>query len=155
MAKTKRSREDGETYESDGGFVSNDDGNAPKSKRSKKAGVSKPKSDSEDKFWALSSGRTQRRVGISEFKSNKLINIREFYEKDDEYLPGKKGISLNIDQYKLLLQAIPEINAALKEEGIDVGESALPDEEADPAPRRAKAKKEKANIEETSDEDDE
>jgi Transcriptional Coactivator p15 (PC4) len=38
----------------------------------------------------LSSGRTPRRVEISEFKSMKLINIREYYEKNDEYLPGKK-----------------------------------------------------------------
>jgi hypothetical protein len=38
----------------------------------------------------LSSGRTPRRVEISDFKGSKLINIREYYEKDDEWLPGKK-----------------------------------------------------------------
>jgi hypothetical protein len=54
MAQQKRSRDEAETYESDGGFVSNDDGNAPKWKKSKKAGVSKPHSGGDDRFWAVS-----------------------------------------------------------------------------------------------------
>ena len=62
---------------------------------------------------------------------------------------------MTIDQYKTLLKSIPEINAALKNEGIDVGEAELPDEEVEAPTRKVKAKKEKANIEETSDEDDE
>lgn len=64
---------------------------------------------------------------------------------------------MTIDQYKALLKTIPEINAALKSGGIDVGESALPDDdEEDPKPqRKARSKKEKSNIEETSDEDEE
>jgi hypothetical protein len=63
---------------------------------------------------------------------------------------------LTVDQYKALLKAIPEINASLRRGGIDVGESALPDEEEeDPKSQsKAKAKKEKLNIEETSDEDE-
>ena len=32
----------------------------------------------------------KRRVGISEFKGKTMINIREYYEKDGESLPGKK-----------------------------------------------------------------
>jgi hypothetical protein len=109
MPKNKRSRDQVETYESDGGFISNDDGNAPKSKKSKKAGTSKPNTSGDDQHWAvrcplvspisispsnepsqLSSGRTPRRVNISEYKNSKLVNIREYYEKDDDYLPGKK-----------------------------------------------------------------
>jgi len=64
-----------------------------------------------------------------------------------------------MDQYKALLQAIPAINAQLKEMGIALGESAdamdedEPEEEEKPK-KRVKAKKtEKANIEATSDED--
>lgn len=53
MAKNKRSRDEAETYESDGGFVSNDDGNAPKSKKSKKTGVNKSSSGGDDQFWAV------------------------------------------------------------------------------------------------------
>lgn len=31
-----------------------------------------------------------RRVAISEFKGKRMVNIREFYEKDGKDLPGKK-----------------------------------------------------------------
>ena len=43
-----------------------------------------------DKSLQLSSGRNPRRVEVSEFKNAKLVNIREFYQKDDDWLPGKK-----------------------------------------------------------------
>jgi hypothetical protein len=66
---------------------------------------------------------------------------------------------LTVDQYKALLKAIPDINASLKRGGIDIGDSvALEDDELEDEPklkRKAKDKKEKSNIEETSDEDDE
>ena len=29
-------------------------------------------------------------MGITEFKGNNMISIREYYEKDGEALPGKK-----------------------------------------------------------------
>jgi len=32
----------------------------------------------------------KRRIGVQEFKGNRMINIREYYEKDGEMLPGKK-----------------------------------------------------------------
>lgn len=32
----------------------------------------------------------KRRVQVGEFKGAQLVNIREFYEKDDQMLPGKK-----------------------------------------------------------------
>ena len=31
-----------------------------------------------------------RRIGISSFKGNTMVNIREYYEKDGAMLPGKK-----------------------------------------------------------------
>jgi hypothetical protein len=71
-----------------------------------------------------------------------------------------QGISLNVDQYKALVKAIPGINAQLKEMGIDAGESAdaMDEDEAEEVPKpqkRIKARKaEKANIEATSDEDE-
>jgi hypothetical protein len=40
-----------------------------------------------DKYWELSKAR---RVVISEFKGKKMVNIREYYEKDGKSLPGKK-----------------------------------------------------------------
>jgi hypothetical protein len=71
-----------------------------------------------------------------------------------------QGISLNVEQYKALVKAIPSINAQLKEMGIDVGGSAdaMDEDEAEEEPKpqkRIRAKKaEKANIETTSDEDE-
>ena len=32
----------------------------------------------------------KRRVGVSLFKGKQMVNIREYYEKDGETLPGKK-----------------------------------------------------------------
>lgn len=37
-----------------------------------------------------------RRVTISEFKGTTLVNIREYYEKDNKFLPGKKVGRLHI-----------------------------------------------------------
>jgi len=33
-----------------------------------------------------------RRIALSEFKGKQLVNIREYYEKNDQMLPGKKVI---------------------------------------------------------------
>lgn len=73
---------------------------------------------------------------------------------------GCQGISLSIDQYKALLKAIPEINAGLKDIGIVVSPNAVDDddeEEEEKPQRKAKtqAKNSKANIEATSDEEEE
>ena len=66
---------------------------------------------------------------------------------------------MTIDQYKTFLQTIPQLNAHLKTLGIDVSHSAAledDDEEDIKSIKRIKAKKqEKANIEATSDEDEE
>jgi len=58
MAKTtgKRGREEAETYDSDGGFVSNDDGNAPKKKSRKEQAAPQSKAKAGDeKIWEVSS----------------------------------------------------------------------------------------------------
>lgn len=47
-----------------------------------------PKTDSNgDPYWEIS---RQRRVTISTFKGRVLVNVREYYEKDGQELPGKK-----------------------------------------------------------------
>ncbi len=48
----------------------------------------KPQTDSEgNQYWELSRGR---RVTISDYKGTTLVNIREYYQRDSEWLPGKK-----------------------------------------------------------------
>lgn len=41
------------------------------------------------------------------------VDIREFYEKDGETLPGKKGIMLKYEEWNILKKYIPEIDKAL------------------------------------------
>ncbi|KAL5321803.1 hypothetical protein ACEPPN_009766 [Leptodophora sp. 'Broadleaf-Isolate-01'] len=175
----KRGHDEVDTYEEDD-FVENDDGAARKTKKTKKAAQST--SDDLDKFWEISQGKNPRRVTVQEFKGHKLINIREYYEKDGEYKPSSKvqsfvaqlsvmraltypptqGISLTVDQYKALLEVLPKLNKHLKGMNIDVSASAVSDEEPEEESeeeakpkKRVKAKKqEKANIEATSDEDE-
>ena len=66
---------------------------------------------------------------------------------------------MTVEQYKALLDAIPQINANLKEQGIDIATNAIDedeDAEDNKLKKRVKAKKEsKSNIEATSDEEEE
>jgi hypothetical protein len=41
------------------------------------------------------------------------INLREYFEKDKLWLPTKKGITLNLDQWKILKNLIPRIDEAI------------------------------------------
>lgn len=48
---------------------------------------------------------------VSKFKGKTYVNIREFYkDKDDLIKPGKKGISLTLDQWKTLMENSEKIN---------------------------------------------
>ncbi|KAJ1512089.1 RNA polymerase II transcriptional coactivator [Coelomomyces lativittatus] len=44
----------------------------------------------------------KKKVSIKAFKNKVYIHVREFYEKEGDLLPGKKGISLTLDQWKRL-----------------------------------------------------
>ena len=47
-----------------------------------------PKTDTEgNKYWEISKAR---RVTVSEFKKKAMVNIREYYQADGDWLPGKK-----------------------------------------------------------------
>ncbi|KUJ15711.1 uncharacterized protein LY89DRAFT_670257 [Mollisia scopiformis] len=162
MVKGKRGHDEVDTYEADD-FVENDDGSALKKKTKKAAANNSAKKAIKEKSWELSSGKNPKRVGVSDFKNMTLIRIGETYEKDGEYLPGKKGISLTVDQYKALLEALPSVTAHLESQSIQIGPSAVDEddemvEETKPQ-KKIKAKKEKpkakSNIEATSDEEEE
>ncbi|KND89676.1 putative RNA polymerase II transcriptional coactivator [Tolypocladium ophioglossoides CBS 100239] len=127
---------------------------AKKSKKVASTGAPDGKDDEGNPFWELSN---KRRVGVSQFKNLWMVNVREYYEKDGKMLPGKKGISLSIEQYTALLKAVPSINATLREMGQAVDGIDETDETAVATtvkPKKEKSRPSKANIEATSDEDE-
>ena len=54
-------------------------------------------------------------VKVREFKGKTYIDIREYYsdKKTMDMMPGKKGISLNCEQYQKLKSIISEVDRAL------------------------------------------
>jgi hypothetical protein len=54
-----------------------------------------------------------KRAGVSVFKGRATAGLREFYEKDGQWLPGKKGIALPAEQLERLVAAAPQLSAAL------------------------------------------
>ncbi|KAK3360232.1 transcriptional Coactivator p15-domain-containing protein [Lasiosphaeria hispida] len=124
-----------------------------------KDGLTKGKDGDGNSYWEIGN---KRRVSASSFKGAVLVNIREYYQTPDgEDKPGKKGISLNINQYRELLKIIPELNEQLRAQGEEIANpdgsaptSAKPAAAASPGKKSKAAKKtKKANIEMTSDED--
>ncbi|KAK4452423.1 transcriptional Coactivator p15-domain-containing protein [Podospora aff. communis PSN243] len=120
-------------------------------------------------FWQI--GGT-RRVTISKFKGTTLISIREYYtdKASGEAKPTKKGISLSVEQFQGLVDAMPSLVQALEEDGHelslpDTGNGGAPIAEASEKPEKPKKAKKskksdkpekpkKSNIEETSEEED-
>ncbi|KAI1730230.1 transcriptional coactivator p15 (PC4) domain-containing protein [Ditylenchus destructor] len=50
---------------------------------------------------------------VSEFRGEKRVDIREYYEKDGQFHPGRKGISMTETQFKNLKKIIPQIEEKL------------------------------------------
>ncbi|WIA32807.1 hypothetical protein OEZ86_005989 [Tetradesmus obliquus] len=57
---------------------------------------------------------SKRQVAISEFKGTYYVNVREFYEKNGELLPGSKGLSMTGEQWGKLVAGMPGLNAQLE-----------------------------------------
>uniref|UniRef100_A0A915EKW9 Transcriptional coactivator p15 (PC4) C-terminal domain-containing protein n=1 Tax=Ditylenchus dipsaci TaxID=166011 RepID=A0A915EKW9_9BILA len=56
----------------------------------------------------------KRFASVTEFKGSKMVNIREYYEKNGQLLPGKKGISMKLDQWKQFKSIIPDVDELIK-----------------------------------------
>ncbi|KAJ5122858.1 RNA polymerase II transcriptional coactivator KELP [Penicillium atrosanguineum] len=109
-----------------------------------------------DRYWEISK---MRRVTISSFRGKNMVNVREYYEKDGQELPGKKGISMPMDQFSALIKLLPDIEQALKQQGESLPRpiySSCADQPGDgnDEPERT-ASPYKQNIEATSDEESE
>lgn len=160
MAPSQKRKSD---YASDDGFVAQDDDSDRPSKISKKSAksnyfaiptVSKLDEDG-NSYWEISKNR---RVTVSEFKGKRMVSVREYYEQGGKMLPGKKGISMTMEQYSAFVELLPHIEDVLRKHGerpprpsYDKGVSAGDEADMDDADDET-AKK--ANIEATSDEDE-
>ncbi|KAJ5150982.1 RNA polymerase II transcriptional coactivator KELP [Penicillium canariense] len=113
-----------------------------------------------DRYWEISK---MRRVTISEFRGRTMVSVREYYEKDGQELPGKKGISMSIEQFSALVELLPDLEQTLQQRGESLprpvysGAASQVDDEGDKEQSRPDkdASPSKQNIEATSDEDSE
>lgn len=55
------------------------------------------------------------RFSITTFKGHEYADLRIFYEKDGEYLPSKKGITIALDAWSQFREAIQKLEEALVE----------------------------------------
>ncbi|KAM7509084.1 hypothetical protein LguiA_019537 [Lonicera macranthoides] len=94
-------RKDEEEYTSDG--------DAPPKKTAKK-----DSSDESDDIIVCEISKN-RRVSVRNWQGKVVIDIREFYVKDGKQMPGKKGISLTMDQWNVLREHVDEIDKAVAE----------------------------------------
>ncbi|TDH12380.1 hypothetical protein EPR50_G00045890 [Perca flavescens] len=85
----------------------------PKSgESSKPGGSSKGSGNGDDNMFQIGK---MRYVSVRDFKGKVLIDIREYWmNQDGEMKPGKKGISLNPEQWNQLKDQISEIDDAMK-----------------------------------------
>ena len=52
-------------------------------------------------------------VSVRKFNGKQIIDIREYYDKDGDTLPGKKGIALTLDIWETLKNNIEIIDEAI------------------------------------------
>ncbi|XP_041855208.1 SUB1 regulator of transcription b isoform X1 [Melanotaenia boesemani] len=85
----------------------------PKSgESSKPGGSSRGGGSGDDNMFQIGK---MRYVSVRDFKGKVLIDIREYWmNQDGEMKPGKKGISLNPEQWNQLKDQISEIDDAIK-----------------------------------------
>ncbi|KAG4094269.1 putative RNA polymerase II transcriptional coactivator [Neocallimastix lanati (nom. inval.)] len=58
----------------------------------------------------------KKRIQVRTFRGMTLIDIREFYKTtNNEFKPGKKGISLNLEAWKRLKDSIADIDSCIDE----------------------------------------
>ncbi|KAG7398698.1 Transcriptional coactivator [Phytophthora boehmeriae] len=57
---------------------------------------------------------TKRRLTVRKWKSMVLVDVREFYDDNGETKPGKKGISLSLDQWKKLVELSDAVAEAIE-----------------------------------------
>jgi len=55
-------------------------------------------------------------VSVTKFRGKQYVSIREYYEKDGKMLPGKRGINLTPEQFKLFVSLGDKIGELLDDD---------------------------------------
>ncbi|KAK4528177.1 hypothetical protein GAYE_SCF53G6112 [Galdieria yellowstonensis] len=55
-----------------------------------------------------------RRVSVRKFSGKVLVDIREYYQNGETWSPGRKGISLSIEQFEKLKSHLADIDEAIQ-----------------------------------------
>lgn len=79
-------------------------------KKAKTSSSGAASSEGKEPEFALDKNKLVR---VRTFKGKAYVDIREYYQKDGKTLPGKKGISLNPELWRKLLEHKDDINKAL------------------------------------------
>ncbi|KAF2273894.1 uncharacterized protein EI97DRAFT_382525 [Westerdykella ornata] len=132
-----------------------DDDSAPRTFKKAKSGVAEEddvttpfvpqlQKDEQGDYYVPLKSNGLRRVTIGDFKGNTMIGIREYYTNDaGKLLPGKKGISLTLEQYNALMSAVPLIESVLTKKGDKV---IRPNFDGDASPVEQRADQEEADV---------
>ncbi|XP_033338146.1 single stranded-binding protein c31A isoform X2 [Megalopta genalis] len=74
--------------------------------------VEKESRENEDTAWDLGNNR---QISVRDFKGKLYVDIREMYfDKDANMKPGKKGICLNMTQWRKLLSVVEDVDKVVK-----------------------------------------
>ncbi|CAK9794585.1 Activated RNA polymerase II transcriptional coactivator p15 [Anthophora quadrimaculata] len=68
--------------------------------------------ENEDTVWDLGNNR---QISVRDFKGKLYVDIREmYYDKDANLKPAKKGICLNMSQWRKLLSVVEDVDKIVK-----------------------------------------
>ncbi|CAI9758349.1 unnamed protein product [Fraxinus pennsylvanica] len=91
------------------------EGDEPPKKSSKPSAAAVDNDSDESDNIVVCELSKNRKVSVRNWNGKVVVDIREFYYKDGKEMPGKKGISLTMDQWKVLRDHVDEINQEVAE----------------------------------------
>ena len=98
----KKKRKDKKEEKEESGSEVEDSGSERPTKQVTKEG---------EEYWALTKSK---RLSVGSFKGRTNISLREYFEKDGEWLPTKKGITLSLENWQILKKLIKEVDQVIE-----------------------------------------